>query len=156
MTDIVAQRAAARRLARPAPAPAAPTPAIRKGAAPSRPRDIRGGGTAPAITVASTATKYSGEGWQTLTMPNCARMDIVAVRGDRIHFIKVVTEENKPSDGWRNQFIQNALSNAAEPIFADESGSLTNINESRRVVIARRTTAASSTAASSAANAAAV
>lgn len=140
------QRAAAARLLRvaAAPPPTAPTPAIRKGAEPTRPRTshIRGG-TDPATVstvIASTVAKYSAEGWNTLIVP-APLIDFIAVRADRMHFVKIVIGD-QPSVGWRNQYIQNALSNNAEPVYADADGTLTNMNEGRRVIIARRTPAA--------------
>ncbi len=82
--------------------------------------------------------RYETEGWRTLVTPANAQMDFIAVRGDRMHFVKAIGE-TPPSDGIRNQYIQNAMSNAAEPVFAAADGTLTNVNEGRRVVIARRT-----------------
>lgn len=151
------QRAAAARLLRTvdsmADMPAAPAPAIRKGGSePSRPRAAVTRASADTATVASTIARYAAEGWSTLVVPTATLMDFIAVRGERMHFVKVIAADAaEPSVGWRNQYIQNAMSNSAEPIFAAAAdGTLTNINEGRRVVIAKRGTA-STTAASAAA-----
>lgn len=141
-----AQRSAAARLLRTQTAPTAPAPAIRKGGSePSRARSgpIRGG--ADVSTVTNIMARYTAEGWNTIIVPTAALMDFIAVRGDRMHFVKVfAADAPEPSVGWRNQYIQNAMSNSAEPVFANGAeGILTNINESRRVVIARRAPAAS-------------
>lgn len=82
-------------------------------------------------------SKYRLEGWEVLMAPPTAPMDLICVRSSRFHFVKVLGGA-EPSDGERNQFIQNAMSNRAEPIFATVEGEkmdLKNINEGTRVQI---------------------
>lgn len=154
------QRTAARRLTRPAAAPAQPTPAIRKPAPPSRPRGVIRGGGSTVPTILSVTERYTAEGWRVLIVPAGSQMDFIAVRDSRMHFVKIILADvsasaatNTPTStptpaviptGQRNQFIQNAMSNSAEPIFAMPDGSLVNTNEDRRAVITRRGGAAAS------------
>lgn len=100
-------------------------------------------------SIGSIVARYTSEGWEALIVPAVALMDFIAVRGDRMHFVKVFAPDApEPSVGWRNQYIQNAMSNSAEPVFSTGAeGVLVNINESRRVVIARRAPAGSAAAA---------
>lgn len=68
-------------------------------------------------------------------------MDFVAARASRFQFVKVVSggADFEPVAGEKNQYIQNAMSNFAEPIFVTLTGdkmSMRNINEDKRVNIA--------------------
>ena len=79
-------------------------------------------------------SKYRLEGWEVIMAPATAPMDIICVRGTRFHFVKVLGGA-EPLYGERNQFIQNAMSNTAEPVFATVEGekmTLKNINEGTR------------------------
>ena len=84
--------------------------------------------------------KYRLEGWEVVCPPAVAPMDLICVRDSKFHFVKLIVDK-EPTDGEKNNFIQNALSNCAIPIYATVDGeklSLKDINEAKKVVIARR------------------
>lgn len=78
---------------------------------------------------------------------------LIARRGNRLHFVQVVPVDKVDEPAWtgeaRNSFVQNALSNDAEPIHAvvkvhkARAGgftykiTMTNVNLSTTVIIAR-------------------
>ena len=108
----------------------------------------------PSTTGAVNAVldKYTHAGWSA-HQPSGGVNHIIAYRGKRLHFIQVVTPETASSPEYQgggipcNTFVQNAVSNSAEPIHAlvsvkhgRESVSLTNVNDNSRVVIASRPT----------------
>lgn len=71
-----------------------------------------------------TRIKYEAAGWSATYLSGKAQMDIFATRGEgtkqKIHFIKVIDFDimTEPSTEETNQYIQNAFSNNAEPIYA--------------------------------------
>jgi len=64
--------------------------------------------------------KYTAGGWETMRGGNS--VDIIARRGKRYQFVQVVPADKSDEPAWtgeaRNVFVQNALSNNAEPIQA--------------------------------------
>lgn len=105
---------------------------------PSKARGVLMRATTPHPNVIGfVLSKYRLEGWEVIMAPATAPMDLICVRATRFHFVKVLGGA-EPTDGERNQFIQNAMSNTAEPVFATVEGekmTLKNINEGTRVVI---------------------
>ena len=102
---------------------------------PSKPRLARTATPFPAVGI--VAARYRAEGWEVLIPPARAPMDLICVRGERFQFVRT----RELSDGEKNQHIQNAMSNGAEPVLAIVDGdklSLKEVNEGRRVVIAGR------------------
>jgi hypothetical protein len=106
----------------------------------------------PSAAVNAVLDKYTTTGWSA-HQPSGGVNHIIAYRGKRLHFIQVVTPETVDSPEYQgggipcNTFVQNALSNSAEPIHALVSTkhghttvSLTNVNDNSRVVIASRPT----------------
>jgi hypothetical protein len=74
--------------------------------------------------IADTIIKYEAAGWSATHLASKAQMDIFATKGEgnkqRIHFVKVIDRDimTEPSMEETNQYIQNAFSNMAEPIYA--------------------------------------
>lgn len=74
--------------------------------------------------VNDTRIKYEAAGWTANHINGKAQMDIFAIKGEgnkqKVHFIKVIDLEimSEPSTEETNQYIQNAFSNKAEPIYA--------------------------------------
>lgn len=76
---------------------------------------------APKISIVDEVqTRYEAAGWQTMRGGNA--VDIIARRDKRYQFIQVIPAESASDPAWtgeaRNSFVQNALSNNAEPIHA--------------------------------------
>lgn len=120
----------------------APTSVLKVPAAtPSRPRGGLMRATTPHPNVIGLVqASYKLEGWETLIATATAPMDLICVRNTKMHFVKVLGGA-EPSDGERNQFIQNAMSNSADPIFASLEGEklvTKNINEGTRISIKAR------------------
>ena len=75
-------------------------------------------------SITDTLLKYEGVGWSATHLASKAQMDIFATKGEgnkqRVHFVKVIDKDimKEPSIEETNQYIQNAFSNNAEPIFA--------------------------------------
>ena len=74
--------------------------------------------------VTDSIIKYESAGWSPTHLASKAQMDIFATKGEgnkqRIHFVKVIDKDlmPEPSIEETNQYIQNAFSNNAEPIYA--------------------------------------
>lgn len=74
--------------------------------------------------ITDTIIKYEAAGWSATHLASKAQMDIFATKGEgnkqRIHFVKVIDRDimTEPSIEETNQYIQNAFSNMAEPIYA--------------------------------------
>jgi hypothetical protein len=74
--------------------------------------------------IADTIIKYEAAGWSATHLASKAQMDIFATKGEgnkqKIHFVKVIDRDimTEPSVEETNQYIQNAFSNMAEPIYA--------------------------------------
>jgi hypothetical protein len=85
--------------------------------------------------IGDVAIKYEAAGWSATQFASRAQMDVLATKGadskQRVHFVKVfhsaaltgqasAGEDSTvvPSDEENNQYIQNAFSNNAEPIYA--------------------------------------
>jgi len=67
---------------------------------------------------------YKTAGWEVQTAPRRAPMTFTAKRGEHYHHVKVVDaakEKNggaDPSDVAKSDFVQNAISNVARPVYA--------------------------------------
>jgi hypothetical protein len=65
--------------------------------------------------------KYRTAGWYVIRLSHAVN-DFIANRDDKIHFVKVYGESELDSPSFhgiaRNNFVQNAMSNGARPIFA--------------------------------------
>jgi hypothetical protein len=95
------------------------------------------------------AAKYIESGWSIIKPPKGAVNDFMASRGTRLHFVQVVTkttiEEAKFHGEAKNNFVQNAFSNGAVPIFAHVvEGSrpkvtFEDVNTGNRALISSRT-----------------
>jgi hypothetical protein len=95
------------------------------------------------------ASKYISGGWTIIYPQKGAINDLLVQKGARVQFVQVVTDEllegARHSDVAKNTFIQNAFSNAADPIYATVSVSkagvpsvrFENVNTNTRVVIAK-------------------
>jgi hypothetical protein len=66
--------------------------------------------------------KYTESDWKVIKPPKGSLNDFVASRGNRFHFVQVVTkvtiDDPKYHGESKNNFVQNAFSNGAVPIFA--------------------------------------
>jgi hypothetical protein len=69
-------------------------------------------------------------------------VDIIAQRGKKLHFVKVVTPAtiDKYRHGFKNNFVQNAFSNGAIPVYAMVDGGIKfeDQNTNARVVVKAR------------------
>lgn len=99
----------------------------------------------PADPVDVVISKYAKYGWTTLRPPPGTN-DLIAQKGNKLHFVRVVTEETADDVRFhglpKNEFVQNAMSNSAQPIFARVSGkpgafkvTFEDVNTARRVII---------------------
>lgn len=90
---------------------------------------------------------YAAAGWQVMIMPTGIINDIIAQKGNKLHFCQVVVNaaDAKYQGLPKNTFIQNAFSNGAIPVHAmvapaDASGLIkivfTDANLNTRVVVA--------------------
>jgi hypothetical protein len=63
---------------------------------------------------------YFVGGWTVISVPAGSLVDLIAAKGSRMHFIRVITpDEILYSTGLaKNEYIQNAFSNSATPVFA--------------------------------------
>ncbi len=117
-----------------------------KKAVPAEPAIVR------ADPMASVKAAYTDYGWTIIEHRGIN--DIIAHRGERLHFIQVITAETANDVRFqqesRNIFIQNAFSNQAEPIYAHvvitlgrdrvERATVTfqNVNTNARVIIGNK------------------
>ena len=79
--------------------------------------------------------KYLEYGWTVIEVPPGEVNDLIAGKGTKLHFVCV-------EDKNRNNFIQNAFSNGAVPVYArvdeiKQKVSFENINLHERVIIGR-------------------
>lgn len=89
------------------------------------PRVKRAKAEAPDVSKASligdVIAKYVEFGWQAIRAPGGIN-DILAQKNKRFHFVQVVTKETIDDPKFhglpKNDFVQNAFSNGATPIFA--------------------------------------
>ncbi len=83
----------------------------------------------PRGDVKYVAEYYAQNKWTVITAPKGSLVDLIASKGSRMHFVKVLsTSGTSYSEGVaKNDYIQNAFSNMAIPVFATE------ISESPRV-----------------------
>jgi hypothetical protein len=76
----------------------------------------------PTADIAAVVAKYTEFGWQAIRAPRGGMNDIVASKGTRFHFVQIVTKETLEDPKFhgmpKNNFIQNAFSNGAAPIYA--------------------------------------
>jgi hypothetical protein len=84
------------------------------------------------------AQKYQECGWTTITATGIN--DLISQKDKQTHFIQVVLDETalKHQTQARNDFIQNAKSNGAIPVYAKVAGtqvSLQNIDENKRILL---------------------
>lgn len=90
--------------------------------------------------------KYENAGWQTIGAPNIVINDIIAKKNDKFHFVKILTDEQSDknlAEIQKNDFIQNAFSNGATPVYAHVKSTKTNkikmsfenINTNNRIII---------------------
>ena len=75
--------------------------------------------------VKRAAEHYSANGWTVITTPPGSLVDLITSKGSRLHFVKVTADlESAYSTGLaKNEYIQNAFSNVATPVFAVETSS---------------------------------
>jgi uncharacterized protein with PhoU and TrkA domain len=104
------------------------------------------------------AIKYEAAGWSATQFASRAQMDVLATKGvdskQRVHFVKVfhsvaltgqasAGEDSTvvPNDEENNQYIQNAFSNNAEPIYAyvfykaDKLDKITLVNVNTKLAV---------------------
>lgn len=99
----------------------------------------------PATPAEIVAAKYAKKGWQVMSF-SVGYNDLIAKSApnkqghSRVHFIQVMTPETENDARYgreaRGQFVQNAFSNNAEPVYAlvkKQKVSLTNVNLEKRV-----------------------
>jgi hypothetical protein len=76
----------------------------------------------PTADITAVVAKYTEFGWQAIRAPRGGMNDIVASKGTRFHFVQIVTKETLEDPKFhgnpKNNFIQNAFSNGAAPIYA--------------------------------------
>lgn len=94
------------------------------------------------------AAKYSENGWTIIKPPRGSVNDFIANRNGRLHFVQVVTKETyedpKYHGGAKNDFVQNAMSNSAIPVFAHVVGgskpkvTFQDVNTNNRVIVSQR------------------
>lgn len=76
----------------------------------------------PVSPLDATIAKYSDHGWTIIVAPKGGLNDLIASKGERLHHIQVVTvdtiDEPQHHGEPKNNFIQNAFSNNAVPVFA--------------------------------------
>lgn len=98
---------------------------------------------------AAVAARYSDAGWTVINMPKGCIVDFIASSGGsapRIHYIQVVTPAIEKTARFsleaQNAFIQNAMSNAAAPVYANVAAdgkiSCVDVNTRSRVIITKR------------------
>lgn len=86
--------------------------------------------------------KYVENGWETVKGLKGTMNDIIARRNGRFHFIQVITKETgedpKFQGEFKNNFVQNAFSNGATPVYAHiVNGKVTfqDVNTNNRIII---------------------
>ena len=92
------------------------------------------------------AEKYTINGWNVIKPPKGSVNDFLASRNGRLHFVQVVTKDTiadqKYHGSAKNDFVQNAFSNGAIPIFAhvvgDSKVTFEDVNSGNRVIINAR------------------
>lgn len=91
--------------------------------------------TTPSIIVQD---QYTREGWSIYKTNNCIN-NFIAFRNRTLHFIQVITPKTNIDNFVQSTFVQNAMSNAAIPIYAlvDENSNtiFTNVNTNTPVSI---------------------
>ena len=111
----------------------------------SKPAKVRTKKVSP-IDIA--AAKYSENGWTIIKPPKGSVNDFIANRNGRLHFVQVVTKESyedpKYHGGAKNDFVQNAMSNSAIPVFAHVVGgskpkvTFQDVNTNNRIIVSQR------------------
>jgi hypothetical protein len=92
--------------------------------------------------MAAVTAKYTTAGWNCIAAPaGGACWHFIAQSPDRkkLHFVYVVSD-SAAADAAKNDFVQNALSNAGVPVFAypdKKTIRLVDVNTTRRIVIAK-------------------
>ena len=73
-------------------------------------------------SVKQVAGYYAENGWTVIVTPADSGVSLITAKGSRLHFVRVTaTTEAVYSAGIaRNEYVQNAFSNAATPVFAVE------------------------------------
>lgn len=67
----------------------------------------------------SVIEKYTENGWEVIRCPKGSLNDIIATRNGRFQYVQVVaTDDPKFHGEFKNNFVQNAFSNSATPVFA--------------------------------------
>ncbi len=96
----------------------------------------------PASPIEAAITKYQAADWTVIKAPKGAINDFMAKRGERFHFVQVVTKETiddaKFHGEAKNSFVQNAFSNGAIPIFAHVVGkkvTFEDVNSGNRALV---------------------
>lgn len=102
----------------------------------------------PQTPVEAVIDKYRSNGWVVISVQGVGLNDIIAQKQsgtNRLHFIQVVTDDQaaKHNGNAKNDFIQNAFSNQAVPVYAyveqtkDKSPIITfeDVNLCSRVII---------------------
>ncbi len=68
------------------------------------------------------AKKYLAGGWNVLSTPRGTINNLMANKGSRVHFIQIILPGHENDARYqglaKNTFIQNAMSNGAQPIHA--------------------------------------
>jgi hypothetical protein len=92
--------------------------------------------------VEAAIAKYQAADWTVIKAPKGAINDFMAKRGERFHFVQVVTKETiddaKFHGEAKNSFVQNAFSNGAIPIFAHVVGkkvTFEDVNSGNRALV---------------------
>jgi len=104
------------------PASAKPASAKPASAKPASTNKKRGGASAELDSIDTVINKYKEYEWETLKIDSNTMNDIIAKKGDKMHFI--IVQENSTYDDpkfhglQKNNFVQNAMSNSAVPIIA--------------------------------------
>lgn len=63
--------------------------------------------------------KYTENGWDAIRCPKGSLNDIIATRNGRFQYVQVVACDDPKFHGeFKNNFVQNAFSNSATPVFA--------------------------------------
>jgi hypothetical protein len=92
--------------------PPAETPTEQK--KPARPKKVS--------PVDIAIAKYQENGWNVIKPPKGAVNDFLASRNGRFHFVNAITTETADEPKFhgeaKNNFVQNAFSNGATPVFA--------------------------------------
>lgn len=82
--------------------------------------------------------KYTAAGWTIFRRPARGINDYVAHKGERMHFIQLLAPDDpRKTGGARGNFVQNAFSNAATPVYAEvgpRGVTLTDANTGARII----------------------